>query len=51
MTYYHKQRMESFKKAMFASRFSDSYLKPVSSQQQTRPAYPMSAVAPRPLAS
>jgi hypothetical protein len=50
MTYYHKQRMESFKKAMFASRFSDRYLKPVSSQQ-SRPSYPMSAVAPRPLAS
>ena len=28
MTYYRKQRMESFKKAMFASRFSDKYLKP-----------------------
>jgi len=28
MTYYKKQRMESFKKAMFASRFSDKYLKP-----------------------
>ena len=27
MTYYRKQRMESFKKAMFASRFSDKYLK------------------------
>lgn len=29
MTYYRKQRMESFKKAMFASRFSDKFLKPV----------------------
>jgi hypothetical protein len=28
MTYYRKQRMESFKKAMFASHFSDKYLKP-----------------------
>jgi hypothetical protein len=50
MTYYSKQRMESFKKAMFASRFSDRYLKPTSAQQ-SRPANPMSAVAPRPLAS
>ena len=29
MTYYRKQRMESFKKAMFASRFSDKYVKPM----------------------
>jgi hypothetical protein len=28
MTYYRKQRMESFKKAMFASRFGDRYIKP-----------------------
>ena len=29
MTYYRKQRMESFKKAMFASRLSDKYVKPM----------------------
>ena len=45
MTYYRKQRMESFKKAMFASRFSDRYLKPA--LQQVRAASPMAAVAPR----
>ena len=46
MTYYRKQRMESFKKAMFASRFSDRYLKPA--LQQTRVAGPLAAMAPRP---
>jgi len=49
MTYYNKQRMESFKKAMFASRFSDRYLKPL--LPQNRATNPMSAVFPRPLAS
>jgi hypothetical protein len=48
MTYYRKQRMESFKKAMFASRFSDRYLKP-SLPQPPRAASPIEA--PRPLAS
>lgn len=48
MTYYRKQRMESFKKAMFASRFSDKYIKP-SLPQQPRLASPMGA--PRQLAS
>jgi hypothetical protein len=47
MTYYRKQRMESFKKAMFASRFSDRYLKP-GLPQQPRAASPMTAMAPRP---
>ena len=46
MTYYRKQRLESFKKAMFASRFSDRYLKP--GLPQPRAANPMAAVAPRP---
>jgi hypothetical protein len=48
MTYYRKQRMESFKKAMFASRFSDKYLKPVlpALQRALTPAQ-----APRQLAS
>jgi hypothetical protein len=48
MTYYRKQRMESFKKAMFASRFSDRYLKPALTQLRrvTTP-----AETPRQLAS
>jgi hypothetical protein len=46
MTYYRKQRMESFKKAMFASRFSDRYLKP--GLPQPRAASPMTLAAPRP---
>ena len=48
MTYYRKQRMESFKKAMFASRFSDKFLKPVLPQLR-RALSP--AEAPRQLAS
>ena len=48
MTYYRKQRMESFKKAMFASRFSDKHLRP-SLPQQPRATAP--ADAPRYLAS
>lgn len=48
MTYYRNQRMESFKKAMFASRFNDKHLKP-SLPLQPRAAGP--AEAPRQLAS
>lgn len=48
MTYYRKQRMDSFKKAMFASRFNDKDLKS-SLPRQPRAASP--AQARRELAS
>jgi len=46
MTYYRKQHMEFFKKALFASRLSDRYVAP--SLPQPRPVKP---AVPRPLAS